>query len=297
MEKVCDQNDNPASRKHSTATNTMKVKELLTSRNSNEGAFMRKLDCPKDYQQPSHGNSQQPYNDDKKEQNQRTNEQLSGGKRTRQGTQHGTQIGYPFQGPDSMLEDCAASKNEKVDIVKVTRVAKRLINETSSKLSYPFLTSRFLARVNVDKSGAIDFEKTLIHGQKNLPPPTLCQTDPAKAERLPTPERKELESEIRDYEHQGQEKPRRDNLTIPTEERTLSEYGKVLKFDRGVSEDVLETDTKGNKQYNIVKDECSDDTKSCTPGIIVKKCSNETENDYQWNAICQKYQVSIESYI
>ena len=92
----------------------MKVKELLTSCNSNEGAFMRKLNGPEDYQQPSHGTSQQPYNDGNKEQNQRTNEQLSGSKRTKQGTQHGTQIGYLLQGPDSMLEDYAASKNEKV---------------------------------------------------------------------------------------------------------------------------------------------------------------------------------------
>ena len=185
-----------------------------------------------------------------------------------------------------MSEDCTASGNEKVDIVKVAQVVQRLINETPSQTNYPFLTLRFLARVNVDKKpGVIDFEKTLIHGQQNLPPPTLCRNNPTKAERLPTPERKELESEIRDYVQDGQEKPRRDNLAIPNEENTLSEHGKVLKLDRGVSEDVLKAENKGHKQYNSIKEECSDEITDCTPRSIVKECSIETENDYQWNAI------------
>ena len=66
-----------------------------------------------------------------------------------------------------------------------------------------------------------------MYGQEDLPLPSMCQTDPAKAGRLLTPGTKELGSEIRDYEHHGQENPRRDNLTISSEERSLSEQGKV----------------------------------------------------------------------
>ena len=62
-----------------------------------------------------------------------------------------------------MLENYAASDNEIVDIVKVAQVAEDLINKIPSKINYPFLILYFLAQVNKDKSGAINFEKTLIH--------------------------------------------------------------------------------------------------------------------------------------
>ena len=74
----------------------MKMKEALESYNSNEGAFTSKLISPENYQQLSRGSVQQPHNDDNEEQNQRISEQLNGGKRTKQSTQHGAQISYPF---------------------------------------------------------------------------------------------------------------------------------------------------------------------------------------------------------
>ena len=134
-------------------------------------------------------------------------------------------------------------------------------------------------------SRVINFKKTLIHRQENLPPPTLCQNNPTKAERLLIPERKELESEIKDCEQHGQEKPKRDNLAILNKESTLSKHGKVLKFDRGVSEDVLEVETKGNKQSNMFKEECSNEIKDYSSESIIKEYSNEIQDKHQWNAI------------
>ena len=58
IKKVSGKNENPASNRHSTAAIPMKVKEPLTSRNSNEGAFKGKLDGPESYQQLSHGSGQ-----------------------------------------------------------------------------------------------------------------------------------------------------------------------------------------------------------------------------------------------
>ena len=136
----------------------MKTKEASISRNSNESVFISKLNGPENYQQLSRGSTQQSHNDDNEEQNQRTNEQISDDKRTKQHIRHGTQIGYPFQSFDSMPEDYAASDNEKVDIVKIARVTESLINETPSTINYPFLTSFPLTGVNVNKkSGIIGF--------------------------------------------------------------------------------------------------------------------------------------------
>ena len=56
-----------------------------------------------------------------------------------------------------MSEHCAASDNEKVNIVKMAGVAERLINETLLRISYPF---RFMSRVSNDKkSGVIKFNR------------------------------------------------------------------------------------------------------------------------------------------
>ena len=294
IKKVSCQNDTPALNKGSITTIPMKAKEALTSRNSNKRVFADKLIGPENYQQLSRDIVQQPhYNDDEK-QNQKTNEQLSGSKQIRQDTRHGTQIGYPFQGSDSVSEDYAASDNEKVDIVKIARVAERLINETPSKINYPFLTSCSLARVNVDKkSGVIDSEKTSMYGQENLPPLTFCQTAPAKTERLLTPERKEPGSGIRDSEHHDQERPRCDNWTVSFEEKPLSEHRKALKLDRGIFEDALQTDIEGKSQSNVIKEEGSNEIKDYTRGSIIKVYSNETKDEHQRNTIKEEYRDKL----
>ena len=131
-----------------------------------------------------------------------------------------------------------------------------------------------------------------MYGQENLPPPSSCQTAPAKAERLLTPEKKELGSWIRDYEHHGQEKPRHGNLTVSFEERTLAEHGEVLKLDRGVFEDAIQIETKSEKQSKI-KGEYSNEIKDYTAGSIIKENSNETKDEHQWNAIKEEYRGTI----